>query len=220
MPSGRKTATPSRAQRYRELVEPIDDQIAALVARRLAICRELDEPDPAAVPAVPAVPAGAGELARTSVRIDHVAIAVRDLDAAIETYRTTLGFELVERRRVEGSGSGMLLAEMRAGAITFVLVQGDSPESNVSRYIEHYGPGVQHIALEVDDVSAVLDELGERGCRLLTGVIQGPGLQQAFTAREPNSGVQLEFISRGGEQGFAQGNIEQLFRAMEREDAY
>jgi methylmalonyl-CoA epimerase len=185
MTSGRKTATPSRA-----------------------------EPDPAAAPAA------AGALARSSVRIDHVAIAVRDLDAAIETYRTTLGFELVERRRVEGSASGMLLAEMRAGAITFVLVQGDSPESNVSRYIEHYGPGVQHIALEVDDVSGVLDELGERGCRLLTGVIQGPGLQQAFTAREPNSGVQLELIGRGGEQGFAQGNIEELFRAMEHEDAY
>ncbi|MDX6540827.1 MAG: hypothetical protein QOI71_2437 [Gaiellales bacterium] len=214
MASGRKTATPSRAERYRDLVEPIDDQIAELLARRRAICRELEQADPAAAPA------GAGVLARTSARIDHVAIAVRDLEAAIDTYRTTLGFELVERRRVEGSGSGMLLAEMRAGAITFVLVQGDSPESNVTRYIEHYGPGVQHVALEVDDVSAVLDELGERGCRLLTGVIQGPGLQQAFTAREPNSGVQLEFIGRGGEQGFAQGNIEELFRAMEREDAY
>jgi 4-hydroxyphenylpyruvate dioxygenase-like putative hemolysin len=114
----------------------------------------------------------------------------------------------------------MFLAEMRAGPITFVLVQGDSERSHVSKYIERYGPGVQHVALEVDDLPALLDELGERGCDLLTGVIESPGLQQAFTKREPNSGVQLEFISRGAEEGFSQSNITELFEAMERENVY
>lgn len=161
-----------------------------------------------------------GLLARSAVRIDHIAIAVEDLEEAIEAYRTTLGFELVERRRIEGSVSGMFLAEMRAGPITFVLVQGDSERSHVTKYIERYGPGVQHVALAVDDLPAVLEELGERGCDLLTGVIQSPGLQQAFTKRDPNSGVQLEFISRGGEEGFSQSNITELFEAMERENAY
>ena len=163
---------------------------------------------------------GSALLARTSARIDHVAIAVEDLDEAIETYRSTLGFELVERRRIEGSASGMFLAEMRAGPITFVLVQGDSEHSNVTRYIEHYGPGVQHVALEVEDLPALLEDLRERGCELLTGVIQSPGLQQAFTKREPNSGMQLELVSRGAEQGFTQSNIKELFEAMERENVY
>lgn len=162
----------------------------------------------------------ASALAREGSRIDHVAIAVRDLDGAIDTYSAVFGFELVERRRIEGRVGGMYLAEMRAGGVTFVLVQGDSPESNVCRYIERYGPGVQHIAVEVDDVGAALDDLKQRGCRLLTGVIESPGLQQAFTARDPNSGVQLELIARGSEQGFVQSNIEELFRAMEREDEY
>src|SRR5439155_8123740 len=81
-------------------------------------------------------------LAATGLAIDHVAIACRELEPAIAHYRDTLGFELVERRTTEGEYSGMLSAVMKAGPITFVLVQGTSPESNVSQYIEHYGPGV------------------------------------------------------------------------------
>src|SRR6266516_2054526 len=152
-------------------------------------------------------------LPSAAARIDHIAIAVEDLESAIEMYRDTLGFELVERRRVHGRVGGMFLAEMRAGAITFVLVQGDSEHSNVTRYIERYGPGVQHVAIEVDGLPELLDELHEHGCELLTGVIQSGGLQQAFSKREPNSGIQLEFISRKEEDGFRQSNIEELFRA-------
>jgi methylmalonyl-CoA epimerase len=154
------------------------------------------------------------------VRIDHVAVAVEDLEAAVETYELTLGFELVERREIEGRASGMLLAEMRAGPVTFVLVQGTSPESNVSRFIERHGPGVQHVAIEVDGLPEVLGDLDERGCELMTGVIRSPGLEQAFTRRDPNSGVQIELISRGSEQGFTQSNITELFEAMERENAH
>ena len=112
----------------------------------------------------------------------------------------------------------MFLAEMRAGPITFVLVQGDSERSNVTRYVEERGPGVQHVAIAVDDLPALLEELDERGCELLTGVVESPGLQQAFTRREPNSGTQIEFVSRRGEAGFTQNNIEDLFEAMEREN--
>jgi methylmalonyl-CoA/ethylmalonyl-CoA epimerase len=52
----------------------------------------------------------------------------------------------------------------------------------------------------------------------LTGVIRSPGLQQAFTRREPSSGVQIELVSRSGEQGFRESNITELFEAMEREN--
>jgi 4-hydroxyphenylpyruvate dioxygenase-like putative hemolysin len=101
-----------------------------------------------------------------------------------------------------------------------VLVQGTSPESNVSRFIERHGPGVQHVAIEVDGLPEVLGDLDERGCELMTGVIRSPGLEQAFTRRDPNSGVQIELISRGSEQGFTQSNITELFEAMERENAH
>jgi chorismate mutase-like protein len=159
-------------------------------------------------------------LARSAIAIDHVAIAVRDLDAAIAYYGDVLGFELKERRQISGRVSGMDSAVMEAGGVKFVLVQGDSPESNVSRYIEAYGPGVQHVALEVPDADAAIDEPRGGGADLLTGVIHGPGLDQIFTKREPNSGMQLEIIARAENDGFDPSNVQELFEAMERENVY
>jgi chorismate mutase-like protein len=159
-------------------------------------------------------------LARSAVAIDHVAIAVRDLDAAIAYYGDVLGFELQERRQISGRVSGMDSAVMEAGGVKFVLVQGDSPESNVSRYIEAYGPGVQHVAIEVPDPQEAFDDLRARSCELLTGIIHGPGLDQIFTKREPNSGIQLEIIARAENDGFDPSNVQELFEAMERENVF
>lgn len=164
--------------------------------------------------------AGASVFARSAMRIDHVAIAVRDLDAAIAHYGGVLGFELKERRQISGRVSGMDSAVMEAGGVKFVLVQGDSPESNVSRYIEAYGPGVQHVAIEIPDADEALADMRARNVDLLTGIINGPGLDQIFTKREPNSGMQLEIIARAENEGFDPRNVQQLFEAMERENVY
>jgi methylmalonyl-CoA epimerase len=164
--------------------------------------------------------ATASVLGRSAMSIDHVAIAVRDLDAAIAHYRDVLGFTLQERRQISGRISGMDSAVMEAGGVKFVLVQGDSPESNVSRYIEAYGPGVQHVAIEVPDPQEAIDDLRARGADLLTGIIHGPGLDQIFTKREPNSGIQLEIIARAENDGFDPSNVQELFEAMERENVF
>jgi methylmalonyl-CoA epimerase len=164
--------------------------------------------------------AGRSLFARSAKAIDHVAIAVRDLEAAISYYRDVLGMELRERRQIAGRISGMDSAVMEAGGVKFVLVQGDSPESNVSRYIEAYGPGVQHVAIEVPDPQAAIDDLRARGADLLTGIINGPGLDQIFTKREPNSGIQLEIIARAENEGFDPRNVQELFEAMERENVF
>jgi methylmalonyl-CoA epimerase len=165
-------------------------------------------------------PAGGSAFARSAIAIDHVAIAVRDLDAAIAYYGDVLGFELQERRQISGRISGMDSAVMKAGGVKFVLVQGDSPESNVSRYIEAYGPGVQHVAIEIPDAQAAVEQLRAAGADLLTGVINGPGLNQIFTKREPSSGMQLEIIARAENEGFDPRNVQELFEAMERENVY
>lgn len=167
-----------------------------------------------------AAPAGHSAFARSAIAIDHVAIAVKDLDAAIAYYGDVLGMELRERRKIDGRISGMDSAVMEAGGVKFVLVQGDSPESNVSRYIEAYGPGVQHVAIEVPDPQAAIDDLRTRGADLLTGIINGPGLDQIFTKREPSSGMQLEIIARSENDGFDPRNVQELFEAMERENVY
>jgi chorismate mutase-like protein len=159
-------------------------------------------------------------LGRSAMAIDHVAIAVRDLEQAIAYFGDVLGFELRERRQISGRISGMDSAVMEAGGVKFVLVQGDSPESNVSRYIEAYGPGIQHVAIEVPDPQEAIDDLRARGADLLTGIIHGPGLDQIFTKREPNSGIQLEIIARAENDGFDPANVQELFEAMERENVF
>jgi methylmalonyl-CoA/ethylmalonyl-CoA epimerase len=159
-------------------------------------------------------------LGRYAVKIDHVAIAVPDLESALGFYRL-LGFELVERRQTAGRQTEMVSAVLRASAITVVLVQGTSPGSQVSRYIESYGPGVQHIAIEVRDVAKLMKELTEIGVEFSTSMIQGQGIRQAFTARHRGSGMMYEFIERETNDGdFTNESVRELFEQLERNDAY
>lgn len=165
---------------------------------------------------------GAGEgraaLARRARRIDHVAIAVRDVDEAVDRLEKQYGYSVVQRQKVEGEFSGMTMVTMRAGGVTLVLCQGDTPKSNVSQYIDHYGPGVQHVAIEVRDQPGMVDELRDRQADLLTGIISSPGIDQTFTRRDDNSGMQFEFVTRTDNTGF--NNVKELFTAMERENVY
>lgn len=156
-----------------------------------------------------------------NTRIDHIAIAVKDIDEALFLYQDIFGFSLLKRRSVEGVFSGMKSAELDAGGFSIVLVQGSGPESQVSRYIEEYGPGVQHIAIEVDNVEALTETLKESGVEFATSVIRGEGIIQIFTQRESNTGMMIEFIQRvKGTQGFEAGNIQQLFEQLEENDAF
>jgi methylmalonyl-CoA epimerase len=160
-------------------------------------------------------------LGRYAVKIDHVAVAVPDLEASIDFYQRILGFKLMERRRTEGDKTGMVSAVFEAGAILLVLVQGTSPESQVSRYIDNHGPGVQHIAIEVRDVQGLMAELSDAGVEFNTSMIQGTGIRQAFTARDRGSGMMYEFIERQTNDGaFSDESVQQLFDQLERKDAY
>lgn len=154
------------------------------------------------------------------VAIDHVAVAVDDLEAAITELRDHYGFTLLERREVDGDHSGMTSATMRAGGATFVVCQGTSPESNVSQYVSNRGQGVQHVALSVRDHTVLLGRLQDAGADLLTGIIHAPGLDQTFSRRSSSTGLQLEFLSRTDHDGFEDDNVRELFEAMERENVW
>src|SRR5215216_1329081 len=66
-------------------------------------------------------------LSQYATSIDHVAVAVRDLEESIRFYSEVLGFELKERRRTEGKATAMISAVMKAGPITVVLLEGNFP---------------------------------------------------------------------------------------------
>ena len=153
-------------------------------------------------------------------RIDHIAIAVHELEPAIELFQNMLGFRLVRRLTVSGKKTGMVSAEMEHNNIKFVLCQGTEPESQVSRLINEYGVGVAHIALEVDEAEQVAATLNQRGLRFDTSLIQGQGLKQIFSSRDPKTGLSFEFIERGEEQGFLESNVNELFAQLERNGTY
>lgn len=160
---------------------------------------------------------GMGAHARS---IDHVAIAVRDLEEAIAWYRDILGFEVVERRETKGKVTAMVSAVMKAGEVTIVLLQGTTEESQVSRYVASYGPGVQHLAVEVDDLEQVVEKLEAAGIEFETPIIRGSGLTQIFTRREKVSGMMFEIIQRGGTGGFSDQSVQQLFEELEKNDSF
>lgn len=153
-------------------------------------------------------------------KIDHIAIAVRDLESAIVYFSDVLGFSLIRRLTIKGKKTGMISAEMEHADIKFVLCQGTEPDSQVSRLVSNYGPGVAHIALAVDETRQAADQLKARGAQFDTSVIEGPGLRQIFTSRDSNSGLSFEFIERSSEQGFLEENVQNLFEQLEKSGAY
>ncbi len=153
------------------------------------------------------------------LRVDHIAIAVRDLQRAIEYFEQRLGFAVEEMRETAGKSSGMRSCVMRRDTVTFVLLEGYDPESRISRFIEAYGPGVHHVALHVNGLSEVVEGMEQHGLTFSTGVARSASLLQRFTERDENSGMMIEFIERGENPGFDDGNVAQLFQDLERSES-
>lgn len=160
-------------------------------------------------------------LAEKAVGIDHVAIAVRDLEESILFYTEKLGFTLEERRETRGKKTAMISAVLRCGPLTFVLLQGTTPESQVTRYVEKYGPGVQHIAIGLSDLPEATEEIAQQGLEFDTGLIKGSGLLQRFSHREEGCGMMFEFIEHTQPDGdFSDESVQQLFEELEAKDSY
>lgn len=158
-------------------------------------------------------------LSKYVTSIDHVAIAVRNLEESIKFYTDVLGFDLKERRRTEGKQTAMVSAVLKAGSITIVLLEGTSPESQVSRFVEHFGPGVQHVAIGVENLPEMAEDLKAAGMEFDTTVIQSPGLRQIFSRRDEGSGMMFEFIERMGGD-FSDQSVQNLFEQLEQKNHF
>jgi methylmalonyl-CoA epimerase len=161
-----------------------------------------------------------GDLQFQAIRIDHVAIAVNSLQSAVEMFQEKLGFKLIEKWAIEGEFSGMEAAVLEVGNVTFVVVQGTNPKSNVCKYIEAYGPGIQHIAIEVDNIVAACNHLAKSGLNLIGDIYEVGGVRQAFSDRDPITGMQIEIVSRSSDSNFEPRNVANLFKAMEARDVF
>jgi methylmalonyl-CoA epimerase len=97
--------------------------------------------------------------------IDHVGIAVEDLEAAVEQYRRAFGIEPTHRERVEDQGVEEVLFAVGTSYIQLLGALG--PDTPVGRALASRGPGVHHVAYRVDDIAAALERLREADVRLI-----------------------------------------------------
>lgn len=98
-------------------------------------------------------------------KIDHIGIAVSDLKAVIETYRDGFGLEPEFEETVDDQKVNV--AGFQIGESMIEFLEPVSAESPISKFIEKKGNGIHHIAFKVDDLSAVLQSLKEKGYRLI-----------------------------------------------------
>jgi methylmalonyl-CoA epimerase len=130
--------------------------------------------------------------------IHHVGIAVEDLDEAVQTYERFFGGRLEGRGEI--AGQRVEAASVVLGSSRVELVAAIAEDSTVARFIARRGPGMHHIAYEVEDVQSALDGLAEAGARLIDeepheGLF---GLQVAFVHPESVHGVLSEVVASGG----------------------
>jgi methylmalonyl-CoA/ethylmalonyl-CoA epimerase len=127
-------------------------------------------------------------------RLDHVGIAVEDLDGALPLYTGALGMELVARETIPEQGVDAALLEH--GGERIELLAPLRPETTVGRFLTRRGAGVHHVAYGVDDIDAALAELAGRGVELIdTAPRRGLHASRvAFVHPRASAGVLSEIV--------------------------
>ena len=127
-------------------------------------------------------------------RVDHIGVAVEDLDAAIALHEQAYGMAVAHREVVEAQGVEAVLLDVGENHVELLRpLNGETP---VGRFLSKRGPGLHHVAYQVTDVQATLDTLRDRGLRLIdeaprTGI---RGSRVAFLHPESSGGVLTEIV--------------------------
>jgi len=126
--------------------------------------------------------------------LDHVAIAVRDLDAALSEYKRLYAAEPIYRERVEAQG--VEEAMVAVGGSFVQLLEPVGPDSPVAKFIEKRGEGLHHVALAVTDIDAALDHLRAEGAELVDEEARqgGRGARIAFVHPRAFAGTLVELV--------------------------
>jgi methylmalonyl-CoA/ethylmalonyl-CoA epimerase len=101
----------------------------------------------------------------TKATLDHIGIAVANLDEALRFYRDALGLEIEAPEEV--SSQRVRAHFIPAGEAALELLEATAEDSPIAKYVARRGPGLHHITLRVDDIRAVLAQLKSRGVRLI-----------------------------------------------------
>jgi methylmalonyl-CoA epimerase len=126
--------------------------------------------------------------------IDHVGVAVEDIDTTLALYRDTLAMPLVHRETVSEQGVDAALLDIGDGHVE--LLQPLGPDTAVGKFLQKRGPGLHHVAYRVDDVEETLKALAGAGVALIdseprTGI---RGSRVAFLHPKSTGGVLTEIV--------------------------
>jgi len=125
------------------------------------------------------------------LKINHVAIVVQDLDAALSFWQKTFGLKLDHVEEVPSQKSKV--AFLPLGESEIELVQPTTTDSGLAGFLEKRGEGMHHVCIEVEDIEAALAELKSKGVRLINEVPEElPGRKMAFIHPKAANGVLIE----------------------------
>jgi methylmalonyl-CoA/ethylmalonyl-CoA epimerase len=133
-------------------------------------------------------------------RIDHIGVAVEDIDAALELYEGAFAMPLAHRETVEEQGVEAVLLDVGEGHVELLAPLG--PETAVGKFLARKGPGLHHVAYAVDDIDATLEKLSAAGLELIDSEprVGIRGSRVAFLHPRGTGGVLTEIVepSEGG----------------------
>ena len=127
-------------------------------------------------------------------RVDHIGVAVDDLDAAIALHERDYGMQFVHREVIDEQGVEAVLLDVGENHVELLWpLNGETP---VGRFLSKRGPGLHHVAYQVTDVQATLDALRDRGLRLIDEAprIGIRGSRVAFLHPDTSGGVLTEIV--------------------------
>lgn len=128
------------------------------------------------------------------LNLDHVGIAVEDLDAALDGYRSRYGVEALYRERVQAQG--VEEAMIPVGGSFVQLLQPLGPDTPVGRFLERNGEGLHHVAYAVANIDVALEHLESEGARLIDRQARsgGRGARIAFVHPADLAGTLIELV--------------------------
>lgn len=131
-------------------------------------------------------------------RIDHIGVAVEDIEAAIGLYEESFSMELAHRETVESQGVEAVLLDVGDGHVELLAPLG--PDTPVGKYLERKGPGLHHVAYAVEDIDATLERVAAAGIELIDSEPRAGirGSRVAFLHPRSTGGVLTEIVEPAG----------------------
>ncbi len=130
-------------------------------------------------------------------KINHIGIAVQSLDATLPFYRDALGMTF--KCEEEVAEQMVKVAMLQVGESKIELLEPTSPDSPIARFLEKNGPGIHHIAYEVEDIEAAIAHMKDQGARMIDEIPRNGAhsTQIAFVHPKSSNGVLTELCQCG-----------------------